>query len=80
MYDEDYSPRLSVRQLGELAAERLENLRADGAELHPVVNASRKLASNFWGSAWMKHLARCEAGGLCLAPGRSLLRHGCVLD
>ena len=28
----------------------------------------------------MKHLARCESGGLCLAPGRSLLRHGCVLD
>lgn len=80
MYDEEYSHRLSVKQLGALAAERLESLRAEGAELHPVVNTSRKLAANFWGSAWMKHLARCEAGGLCLAPGRSLLRHGCVLD
>lgn len=77
---EDDSPRLSVKQLGALALERLEALRAEGAELHPVVNTSRKLVSNFWGSAWMKHLARCEAGGLCLAPGRSLLRHGCVLD
>jgi uncharacterized Zn finger protein len=28
----------------------------------------------------MRHLAHCEAGGLCLAPGRTLLRHGCVLD
>lgn len=80
MYGEEYSPRLSVKQLAALAAERLESLRAEGAELHPVVNTSRKLAANFWGSAWMKHLARCEAGGLCLAPGRSLLRHGCVLD
>ena len=80
MYDDDYSPRLSVKQLGALATERLETLRADGAVLNPVVNSSRKLAASFWGSAWMKHLARCEAGGLCLAPGRSLLRHGCVLD
>ncbi len=80
MYDEDYSPRLSIKQLAALAAERLATLCADGAELHPIVNSTRKLAANFWGSAWMKHLARCEAGGLCLAPGRSLLRHGCVLD
>ena len=63
-----------------MAAERLAELRAEGEELQPVVNTTRKLASNFWGSAWMRHLARCEAGGLCLAPGRSLLRHGCVLD
>jgi uncharacterized Zn finger protein len=55
-------------------------LQADGVQLRPVVNSSRKLAVNFWGSAWMRHLSRCEAGGLCLAPGRSLLRHGCVLD
>ena len=80
MYDDDYSPRLSLKQLAALAAERLEALQAEGAVLNPVVNSSRKLAANFWGSAWMKHLARCEAGGLCLAPGRSLLRHGCVLD
>lgn len=80
MCDEEYSPRLSVKHLGTIAAERLESLRAEGAELHPVVNTSRKLAANFWGAAWMKHLARGEAGGLCLAPGRSLLRHGCVLD
>lgn len=77
---DEYTPRLSVKALGKLAAERLATLRAEGEELHPVVNTTRKLASNFWGSAWMRHLARCEAGGLCLAPGRSLLRHGCVLN
>lgn len=80
MCDADYRPRLSVAQLSELAAERQAALRARGEDLHPVVNTTRKLAVNFWGSAWMKHLAQCEAGGLCLAPGRSLLRHGCVLD
>ncbi len=77
---DDFTPRLSVKALAKLAEERLADLKADGEELHPVVNNSRKLAANFWGSAWMRHLARCEAGGLCLAPGRSLLRHGCVLD
>lgn len=77
---DEFTPRLSVKELGRIAAERLKALQADGEELRPVVNTTRKLASNFWGSAWMRHLARCEAGGLCLAPGRSLLRYGCVLD
>ncbi len=77
---DDFTPRLSVKELGRIASERLKALQAEGEELHPVVNTTRKLATNFWGSAGMRHLARCEAGGLCLAPGRSLLRHGCVLD
>ncbi|MBQ3218068.1 MAG: SWIM zinc finger family protein [Akkermansia sp.] len=77
---DDFTPRLRVKDLEKLAAERLVSLRAEGEELHPVVNTTRRLAANFWGSAWMRHLARCEAGGLCLAPGRALLRHGCVLD
>lgn len=76
----DLPQRFSVKALAALAQERAERLLADGVQLRPVVNSSRKLAVNFWGSAWMRHLSRCEAGGLCLAPGRSLLRHGCVLD
>ena len=71
---------LRTAELARLAAARLEERRASGEELHPVTGSSRKLASHFWGQAWMRHLARCESGGLCLAPGRSLLRHGCVLD
>lgn len=63
-----------------LAAERAADLRARGMQLSPVTASTRKMAKNFWGSAWMRHLALCEADGLCLAPGRSLLRHGCVLD
>ena len=53
---------------------------AAGVELHPVVSRSRKLATRFWGSAWMRHLSVCESGGWSLAPGRTLLRHGCVHD
>ncbi|MBQ4613470.1 MAG: hypothetical protein IJB31_00890 [Akkermansia sp.] len=77
---DEFSPRLSAKELAKLAAARMADLKAAGESLHPVVNVSRKLATHFWGQAWMRHLAHCEAGGLCLAPGRTLLRHGCVLD
>ena len=77
---DDFQPRLKAADLKKLAAMRLAELQAEGQELHPVVNSSRKLATHFWGSAWMKQLALCESGGMCLAPGRTLLRHGCVLD
>lgn len=77
---DNFTPRLKAADLQKLAQQRLAELQADGEELHPVVNSTRKLASNFWGSAWMKQLALCESGGMCLAPGRTLLRHGCVLD
>lgn len=76
---DDFQPRLKAADLKKLAAERLAELQAEGAELTPVVNTTRKLAQHFWGSAWMKQLALCESGGMCLAPGRTLLRHGCVL-
>ncbi len=78
-WQEDERP-LRAAELETLAAARLAELQAAGEELHPVVSRSRALVSHFWGKAWMRHLAACEAGGLCLAPGRTLLRHGCVLD
>ena len=77
---DDFRPRLKSADLQKLAAERLAALKAQGNELYPITNTSRKLADNFWGRAWMKQLALCESGGMCLAPGRTLLRHGCVLD
>ena len=79
MYDDEFSPRLKAADLEKLAATRLAEYQAEGEELQPVVNKTRKLARNFWGSAWMKQLALCESGGMCLAPGRTLLRHACVL-
>ncbi len=71
---------LRAAELEALAASRLAELRAEGEEARPVVNRSRALASHFWGKAWMRHLAAGEEGGFSLAPGRTLLRHGCVLD
>ncbi len=77
---EEEERELRATELEALAAERLTELQAAGEDLNPVVNRTRALAKNFWGKAWMRHLANCEEGGLCLAPGRTLLRHGCVLD
>lgn len=71
---------MTYAELKKRAFARLNELREEGEDLHPVVADSRKLASHFWGSAWMKQLALCEAGGMALSPGRSLLRHSCVLD
>ncbi len=71
---------LRAAELEALAQERLAELRAAGEETCPVVNRTRALAGHFWGQAWMRHLAACESGGFALAPGRTLLRHGCVLD
>ena len=76
----DEQPRLRAADLERRAAEQREQLLAEGVELHPVVSRSRKLAGKFWGSAWMRHLTVCESSGWSLAPGRTLLRHGCVLD
>lgn len=79
MWDEP-EQRLRVGDLPKLAARQREALVAEGYDLRPVVSTSRKLAAQFWGAAWMRQLACCEESGLCLAPGRTLLRHGCVLD
>lgn len=83
LYDDDHdASRLRAADLDELAKQRQAELLREGRELHPVTGnpRSKNLARHFWGKAWMRHLAHCEAGGLCLAPGRTLLRHGCVLD
>ncbi len=78
-WDEESRP-LRAAEREALAAEQLAALLAAGEELHPVVNRTRSLARHFWGKAWMRQLALCESGGFALAPGRTLLRHGCVLD
>ncbi len=82
MYSDDDEARpLRVKDMAHLAEKRLTQLREDGfTDLSPVQNSSRKLASQPWGAAWMRQLAYCEQEGMQLAAGRSLLRHGCVLD
>ncbi len=81
MDETDQQRPLRVKELSALAAARLEELRADGHhDIQPLRNSTRKLAAQPWGAAWMRQLAYCEQEGMELAMGRSLLRHGCVLD
>ncbi len=80
-YDDSPPKKLRVKDLAFLAQQRLLQLRADGHDdLLPIQNSSRNLASHPWGAAWMRQLAHCEQEGMQLSSGRSLLRHGCVLD
>ncbi len=80
---DEYSPRRKAKDWQNLAEQRLQQLREEQPcqALHPIQVSTRKLATQVWGSAWMRQLAYCEQQeGLQLAAGRSLLRHGCVLD
>ena len=71
---------MNAADLRKRVEEESLRLTAEGIVLHPVVPSGKNMASRFWGKAWMKHLALSETYGLRLAPGRSLLRAGCVLD
>ena len=77
--DDDEKPA-NTSQLKEWAAEMLRLLDDGTRELRPVRASGRNLTRNFWGRQWMKHLALSETYGMRLAPGRTYLRCGCVLD
>ncbi len=70
----------NTAQLKEWAANMLRLLDDGTQDIHPVRASGRNLARHFWGKQWMKHLALSETYGMRLAPGRSYLRCGCVLD
>lgn len=71
---------LKRADLSKRAQAKAAELAAEGMELHPVAASGRNLAKKFWGKAWMKSLSACEIYGMRLAPGRTYLRYGCVLD
>ena len=79
MCENDGMP-LKRADLRKRAEEKAAELAAEGLELHPVTASGRNLAKKFWGKEWMKSLAACEVYGMRLAPGRTYLRYGCVLD
>lgn len=71
---------MKLSEIPSLSEKYRQQLSDEGVDLHPVQATSKKIATQFWGAAWMRHLADCEQTGLYLAPGRSLLRHGAVID
>ncbi len=79
MCEDDDKP-LKREDLRKRAEARAAELAAEGMELHPVTASGRNLAKKFWGKEWMKSLGACEVYGMRLAPGRTYLRYGCVLE
>lgn len=77
---DDESRPMKRADLAERARQTSERLSGEGVELSPVAAAGKNLASHFWARAWMKHLAQSEIYGMRLAPGRTYLRYGCVID
>lgn len=71
---------LKREDLRKRAEEKAAELAAEGMELRPITVSGRTLAKRFWGKEWMKSLSACEVYGMRLAPGRTYLRYGCVLD
>ncbi|MEG2247498.1 MAG: SWIM zinc finger family protein [Akkermansia sp.] len=71
---------MKVADLKERAETMARQLEQEGQVLHPVCPKSKNMATHFWGKAWMKHLSESEVYGMRLAPGRTYLRNGCVLD
>jgi len=66
-----------VRRRARFFAEKLEN---EGVTLHPVSSTKKAIATTFWGQAWNKNLHKYSFFSDQLAPGRTLLRHGSVID
>lgn len=60
--------------------EAAARLTEEGSQLSPVRASGRNLVSNCWAKAWMRHLGQSEVYGMRLAPGRTYLRYGCVID
>lgn len=71
---------MNAADLRKHAEEESLRLTGEGRILRPVIPSGKNMAARFWGRAWMKHLARSETYGMRLAPGRTLLRAGCVID
>ncbi len=79
MYD-DFSSSMKKADLKLRIDQYVNELAEDGCVLHPISSSKKNIAQSVWGKAWVKSLIQFDYYGLRLAPGRSLLRQGCVID
>ena len=75
-----FAPYVSVAQRKANAAKSLEKLKKKHKDLSPVVISGTKLATTWWGLAWNKNLESYADYSNRIARGRSLVRHGSILD
>lgn len=72
--------KLKSKDLKKRAEETASLLIQQGQNIHPVIATKKNLVENFWAKKWVQHLSQSETYSLRLAPGRSYLRNGCVID
>ena len=79
-YDSDEYRPMSVAEVRRRATFFSEKLEAEGVSLQPVSSSKKAIATTFWGQAWNKNISIYSHFANQLTPGRTLLRHGSVID
>ncbi len=79
-YDSDENRPMTAGELRRRARFFSEKLEAEGVTLQPVSTSKKAIATTFWGQAWNKNISKYSHFANQLASGRSLLRHGSVID
>jgi len=80
VYESDENRPMSLADVRRRAAFFSEKLISEGVYLQPVTSSKRSIATTFWGQAWNKNINKYNYFADQLNPGRTLLRHGSVID
>jgi uncharacterized Zn finger protein len=76
--DDEY---LSKTELRAQTQRLVEQLRAEGETLEPILpKVKKELSNTFWGQAWNRHLMSHADYESRMAPARTALRRGEILD
>ena len=75
-----FAPYVSVAEKKANAQKSMERLKKKHKDLNPITISGTKLATTWWGMAWNKNLESYADYSNRIGRGRSLVRHGSVLD
>lgn len=75
-----YKSYVSVSEIREKAAKKLEKLRKKNPEIAPVTITGTAIAKSWWGKAWNKNLESYADFSNRIGRGKSYVRNGAVLD
>jgi hypothetical protein len=76
----DFKPYVPVAQRRANALKEVEKLRRKGRTVAPVVIEGRRIATSFWGKAWLQNLEHYADYANRLPRGRTYVSNGSVVD
>jgi uncharacterized Zn finger protein len=76
----EFRPYVPVAERRRMAEREAAKRKKKGQVLAPVVIASRKIATTFWGASWCEHLESYSDFASRLPRGRAYVRNGSVID